>query len=152
MSKPAPYSCQSCPPEDNFKLLVTGSSLYSEEYGTEGSEIIFDLGASIGVHTVFLLTDYYDATSYRNIFGSYVHICDDQTLTTSDCEAKSTMIQDGGYFPLQSVPTGRYLGVRRPYCQHMGDCSSWSENFSLYQTRLYQVPNLIQSFNSQIIA
>ena len=141
---PERYESPPCLPEDEYcyEPVVTDPfdlkvpqrnmmDLESGTYSTVGQELIIDLGDEIGIHTVFLLNNMMmsgDGNEYKNIYGSQIHVGSGSSFHS--CDPVSGMIEDGGYFPLDSVTTDRYLSVRRPNCELDGDCSAWYDEYN----------------------
>ena len=76
--------------------------------------MIIDLGASIKVHTAFILTQNETISDYKKIYGSHFYVADDAGVEFIASSAGP--IEDGGYFVFTTVPQGQYIAIRRTSC------------------------------------
>ena len=70
----------------------------------------------MGIHTVFFYPDLWNYNEWTKSYGIEIYVDDDPLLESSPVLAYN--VAEGGYFPLTSVTTGRYMSVRRPGCPH----------------------------------
>ena len=116
-----------------------GIHFTSDPLGDGSQEIQIDLGQSITIASIFVISRYYNNERSKRFGSSQVWIGDDATpWSTSLTLATAEPINEGGFINLDTPVKGRYVVLRRD-----GYNINGSRYYIVNEIKVYSVTNLL---------